>query len=613
MSALLAELNHEIRTAMNAVVGTLDVLLDSGLPSPQQELASTAQYSAENLLDFVQTFVDLALAEAGQIALEPHPFELSAEIEAAAAVACSLDIQPPQPLPAVLLQGDRLRVRQIFICLLRIASHASDSGSTAHSAVKADYLLGQACNIRVEVDATKLAKASPQLLELIERPGTEGVEILLTHGRPGLDISLCKQLARLMDGRVFIEQRTAADCALCFEAALPLAVPSLASERLLVVDAHDEDRHVLEELFTRHGMRVEAFSSMGTALEALPPSGSAPYRAAIIGRDVHGLDAALLGPAFKSDRRMQSVQLVALCDDDAQASATVQAGFAASITRPLSQAAALAAMNAVCSGESGSVSPVPTRVDEVAALDFTGRRILVADDNLVNQQVAQRMLERLGCRVDVAADGRQALAMHKAHPYDLILMDCQMPVMDGREAAIRLRALEGAAGRTPIVALTASATQPERARCLAAGMDDFLAKPIRPRTLAAAMAKWFVQPASTPPAEEFKCTDELEQVQDMFGADFAELASLYQADSPARIANLRAAGNAGDGATVARFAHALSGSSASIGATGLSSLCKELEMRANTDALEDIEQRLVAIEAEYSRVCHKLQFLIKQP
>ena len=473
INTLLVELNHEIRTAMNGVVGMLDALLDSGLSSSQQHLASTAQHSAENLLGFIETVVDLALIGEDQLALESHPFELSAEIETAVAAVYGPDFRTQQTLPTVLLEGDRLRIRQIVMGLLRVASC---SGCTVNPAVRA-ACLDSHCNIRIEIDAPGLAETSPQLIELVEHPGTKGVEVLPAFGRPGLDIERSKQLARLMGGRIFIERHTEAKCVLCFEAALPLATPA--------------------------------------------PAG------------------------------------------------------------------------------------------EVAEADFTGHRILVADDNPVNQKVAQHMLERLGCRVDIAADGRQTLAMHETHPYDLILMDCQMPVMDGREATARLRALEGVTKRTPVVALTASATQQERVRCLAAGMDDFLAKPVRPRALAAILSKWLAQAASKPVTEKSGREDELEQVRGIFGANFAELASLYQADSPTRIMKLRAAGSAGDNATVARIAHALSGSSASIGATGLSALCKELEKHAQTGSLEDIEQRLAVIETEYGRICSRMQSLIK--
>lgn len=248
----------------------------------------------------------------------------------------------------------------------------------------------------------------------------------------------------------------------------------------------------------------------------------------------------------------------------------------------------------------------------LAAPFLAGRRILVVDDNSVNRTVAQRLAENLGCAVEAAADGEQAVAMHAAHPYHLILMDCQMPRMDGYQATQRIRALDGAAGRVPVIAVTACAAPEERERCLCAGMDDFVAKPLRPGDLEDALARWL--PASAPvhcaPAA---CADELDLVRDMFGADFAELARLYSSDGAPRIEAMRRAGAAGDCAQAAKFAHALAGSSVSIGATGLSVLCKELELRAKAGELDDFGARLADIEAEYGRVCGKLQAMLGAP
>jgi HPt (histidine-containing phosphotransfer) domain-containing protein len=201
--------------------------------------------------------------------------------------------------------------------------------------------------------------------------------------------------------------------------------------------------------------------------------------------------------------------------------------------------------------------------------------------------------------------------MHQAQPYELILMDCQMPGMDGREAASRIRALEGAASRVPVVAVTACATPSERECCLSAGMDDFIAKPLRPQVLDAALTKWLAVQNVTAPIEQ-PCNDELDAVRNMFGADFAELAALYMNDSPPRITRLQAAGVDGDSATVAKVAHAFSGSSASIGASGLAALCKELEQEAKAGKLDQFAHRMAAIELEYGRICSRIQALLNQ-
>ncbi|WP_158590441.1 response regulator [Noviherbaspirillum cavernae] len=239
-------------------------------------------------------------------------------------------------------------------------------------------------------------------------------------------------------------------------------------------------------------------------------------------------------------------------------------------------------------------------------LPFAGRRILVADDNPVNQKLAVRMLEKLGCLAAVADNGAIAARMHASQPYDLVLMDCQMPELDGYQATARIREHDRGQRHTPIVALTSATGPAEREKCAASGMDDFLAKPVQPQVLKNMLGRWLPPPA--PLAQ-----DNLEAVHAMFRDDFAELTALYQSDSPKRIDLMREAAAAQDHAQVARIAHSFSGSCASIGAAGLCALCKDLELHARTGALHDIDRRLAAIEAEYARVSAKLQAMLAAP
>lgn len=242
----------------------------------------------------------------------------------------------------------------------------------------------------------------------------------------------------------------------------------------------------------------------------------------------------------------------------------------------------------------------------------TAPRILVAEDNPVNREVARHMLENLGCAVDAVADGQQALDACRARAYDLLLMDCDMPVLDGLEATRLIRAHEGARRRTRIIALTAATSDEERDKCHAAGMDDFLSKPLRPPALEGMLARWLPAGGTGEPAAPAAYAEELETVQQMFGEDFATLAALYLADSPPRVAAMRRDIAATDHAELARIAHALAGSSMSIGATGLSALCKELEERAKKGMPEDAAARLAVIDAEYRRICGRLRDMVRQ-
>lgn len=249
-----------------------------------------------------------------------------------------------------------------------------------------------------------------------------------------------------------------------------------------------------------------------------------------------------------------------------------------------------------------------------------GLRVLVADDNPVNREMALQMLAQIGCQADAAADGLEALQAHRTTRYDLILMDCDMPTLDGYAATMQLREEEGAR-RTPVLALTAHSGPEQEALCKQAGMDAMLTKPLRPQSLREALANWApgtdaaapekaapTVPAKT--AEPAAAADELEAVSAMFGSDFAELAALYRNDGPPRLANLRTALQTTDHVLLAKVAHALGGSSASIGASGLADMCRELELLAKAGLTDECAVRLARIEHEYRRVSDKLQALL---
>ena len=608
-SDLLAGLNHEVRTAMNGIVGMLDMLLESGLPANQRDLASTAQHSAENLLGFIEAVVDLAAMSEGCLHLESRSFELSSVLREAFDAGGTPTPRSARPLPAALVRGDAVRIRQLLAGMLRIAQGI---GAIVELETSAAYQQGR-CEITIDVTACKCCDGAAHALALIDA-APAGVEVVRSYGKLGLDIELCKRLASLMGGQISTQRSTQASHVLHLVLSLPLAAASLEGKRLLVIEKNEADRQLLQTLFARHGMEVDAFASIGAALERLREKADA-FRAAIIGRDESGLDAELLAAAIKGDPQARALRLAALCDSGSGANeaALKQAGFNALLARPIDEAAALTAIASLCGDGKEPDTSKPS--SSIPRQDFRGHRVLVADDNAVNLQVARRMLEKLGCHVDVATDGGQAVAMHHATPYELILMDCQMPGMDGREAARRIRALGGAASRVPVVAVTACATSSERECCIAAGMDDFIAKPLRPQVLDAALAKWLqaqVAVSTDTTVAEPQCKDELDEVKEMFGADFGELAALYRNDSPPRIAALHQAAAAGDCAAVAKVAHAFGGSSVSIGASGLGALCKELELHAKTGSLEGFGQRMAAIEVEYERICGRLRSLLDQ-
>jgi CheY-like chemotaxis protein/HPt (histidine-containing phosphotransfer) domain-containing protein len=370
------------------------------------------------------------------------------------------------------------------------------------------------------------------------------------------------------------------------------------------------------------GMRVDGFGSAVEVLAALQQANveNDPYRIAVLDHQMPDIDGEVLGSAIKSDPAYRDMRLVLFSSLSraVDAQRIEQAGFSAFFSKPVPQRVLVDALKALCGA--GIDEPLPfltttawsqSRIEPGSGvLPFTGYSVLVADDNLVNQQVAQRMLERLGCQVDVAANGDMAVAMCRDRQYDLILMDCQMPELDGYEATARIRAEEKDGRRMPVVALTANAMQGEREKCLAAGMDDFMSKPIRPQTLHETLQRWLRESdfvASSADGER----DEMRAVQEVFGDGFGELVALFLQDSPNRIGSLRQAMQEQNQIAIGKVAHAMAGSCASIGASTLSNLCKSLEMESKSGIPADLATRIEMIEAEYAKAAAKLSAMVQ--
>ena len=618
MGVLLANLSHDIRTSMNGIVGMLELLRATELTASQRQYAQIAQQSADTLEELIERVVDLSLIKSGRFQLAQMPFDVRPEMQAACAgkeeqaqsrgLRLHVDLPPP-----LLLTGDPARLREVVSSLIDIALHFAERGDIAVSMAAEQQ--AQACRLTLTVRAGVLSQAGEQLAAMLSQPAERVIGALRTHGKSALELVLCTQLARRMGGHIAVVH--GADRGHTFQ--LTLELPAAAHPppvRGLIIAEHAAEWQALCSPSSRHGVRIDALDSAIDGLNALRQAFEAgkPYRIVMLGERIQGMDAEVLAAAIKGDAASRDVLLCVLCERrEMRADDLAQAGFSALLRKEARPDALLPVLAQLWSAAAAARTPpfLTTDMQATAPTDqpFCGRRVLVADDNLVNQQVALRMLETLGCETAVAMDGRQAIEMQHAYRYDLILMDCEMPNLDGFQATAQIRAAEER--RTPIIALTASTGQGEREQCMAAGMDDFLPKPVRPRMLRETLARWLPAVEGQALRKADNAADELESVRDMFGKDFADLADLYRNDSPPRLAALRRARAAGDCLQVSKVAHALSGSSASIGATALSAMCKALEKQAKAGALEEFETRMTAIEAEYKRVSSKLQSLLE--
>ena len=620
IGALLADMNHDIRTSMNGVRGMLELLLDTGLTPSQQEYARMARHNADELLKSLDRIVDMSLIETNSFHFNNAPFDLLHEVQAALSgkesigrdKGVTLSIAYP---PSVRLHGDGSRLRAAISALGDLALR-SVAGERLSLAATARYLGEGLCRVMLEATIPQLSQDGGSLASMMKGniPAQEAVE-----GKDMLSMAVCLRLVQMMKGTIEIDRGSPPATVFRLSVDLALVGDAMAGTRALILSERAGHWESKLAPLSRLGLEVDVFESALNCLAAIESAArnGAPYQLILLGHTVQGMNAGVLCSAIQANPAHRNTCLVLLADTfSTEVPSGLETGFSAILPASSNPAEVESALVSLCTFSARSLPASTTNAVSAERLDgispsYTGATVLVADDNPVNQQVAARMLEKLGCSTEVAADGMQAIEMHTWKRFDLILMDCEMPVLDGMEATQRIRAAEGTNSRTPIIAVTASTGQGEQERCLAAGMDDFLSKPIRPQMLADLLARWLPRPTVACSVNRVPaCEDELEEVKDMFGADFAELASLYQTDGTPRLAAMREAAAAGDCAKLAKVAHAMSGSSTSIGATGLSALCKTVETAAKAGSLEDFDKRMTAIDIEYRRVCDKLHSLL---
>jgi signal transduction histidine kinase/DNA-binding response OmpR family regulator len=627
-SGFLATISHEIRTPMNGVLGMADMLLATPLEESQRRYATMLRRSGEHLMVIINDILDFSKIEAGKLTVDYIPFNLADLLDevdhifaaqaSAKGLDLHLDIHPGLPIA---LQGDPNRLRQVLANLLGNAIKFTDRGAISLH-VRLEHEDSQCARLRFTVEDTGIGVSHEARERIFEAFSQADSSTTRKYGGTGLGLAIARELVELMAGEIGIEPARLDGSAFWFTVVADKqrddALPGLDAKRILLVDPDPIRREQIKGVLAIAGADVEPVDGAEDALRAIGRAAAAetPFHAVVVEMNLHHTS----GIALCATLRRKATRLVLLTDVSAAADRRQcqQAGVSCQLAAPIRPADLLLAL--VCPTHT-AIAKAPVAAPVAPELTSASRPcVLLAEDNPVNVEVAGAMLASLGLDVLHAANGEQACNIALTRKVDVILMDCQMPVMDGFAATAELRR-HSHLGKLPIIAVTANALQGDRDSCLAAGMDDYLSKPFAVQELAAVVGRWLALPRGDAAAPEavrqaddpisHQALDNIRALSSERGSALVrKVVSAYVDDAPLQLNTLRLAIAGQDPAELRRVAHSLKSASANVGALALAQMCKQMEHLGRAEQIDGASGILTDIEQEFHAVRRSLHVIL---